>query len=194
MTKEWPSSALKLSAVKSGIEKKEHPWHLLSHQQVDIQKRRQTSSLKAAERISLQCREQQLPGERPELRHTSSSPRTQFLTQECQSYENLAEPLADGDYEEALTEFEQAMDEQLDYVKVENEEDLLPPPPLYQFPDKEDLLPPPPLYQFPDKEDLPPPPHPLYQVPDADNDDASTEDYDDIGGEDEDEEDYDDLG
>ncbi|XP_060941760.1 ciliogenesis-associated TTC17-interacting protein-like [Limanda limanda] len=112
-------------------------------------------------------------------------PRTQFLTAECQSYENLAEAVDDEDYEEPLSDYEQATDEQqLDYVKVDYEEDLLPPPPavLYQVPDEEDLL--------------PPPPPVLYQVPDADDDDASTEDYDDIAGEDdnEDEEDYDDLG
>ncbi|XP_069366202.1 uncharacterized protein [Paralichthys olivaceus] len=92
-------------------------------------------------------------------------PRTQFLSEESQSYENLAEP-QDNDYEEAQMEYEQATDAQFDYVKVEDERDLFPPPP------------------------------PQNLDPDADNDDASTEDYDDIGGEDEhqDEEDYDDVG
>ncbi|XP_071761319.1 uncharacterized protein scimp [Centroberyx gerrardi] len=72
-------------------------------------------------------------------------PRTQFLTAEAQSYENLAELP--------------------DYVKVEDEV-MLPPPPPYQ-----------------------------YSAPAADcsADNVSTEDYDDIGAE-EGEEDYDDVG
>ncbi|KAM7373982.1 hypothetical protein PAMP_006662 [Pampus punctatissimus] len=112
-------------------------------------------------------------------------PRTQFLTAEAQSYENLAEVpnceqdmddvhdyeenIDDGhDYEENIDDvhdyeqniddvhdYEQNVDNQSDYVKVEDEELMLPPPP----------------------------------DPAADN--ASTEDYDDIGGEDE--EDYDDV-
>ncbi|KAK9536949.1 hypothetical protein VZT92_006691 [Zoarces viviparus] len=82
--------------------------------------------------------------------------RSQFLTAEAQSYENLAEEQNFSDYEQ---------DKQCDYVKLEDEGETLPLPPEYQHPD-----------------------------PAADN--ASTEDYDDIGGEDENEgeEDYDDVG
>ncbi|GAA6233511.1 uncharacterized protein LOC117955920 isoform X2 [Lates japonicus] len=122
-------------------------------------------------------------------------PRTQFLTAEAQSYENLAEvpeheeniedceQATDGhgpddyeealpayeeplpEYEEALPEYEEAVDQQPDYVKIEEEEMILPPPPSYNKTDPAD-------------------------------DNVSTEDYDDIGGEEENqgEEDYDDVG
>ncbi|KAM4544474.1 uncharacterized protein scimp [Odontesthes bonariensis] len=53
-------------------------------------------------------------------------PRTQFLTAEAQSYENLAEE--EHDYEES-------MDQKPDYVKVEDETEIRHPPPLYAAPD-----------------------------------------------------------
>ncbi|TDH05170.1 hypothetical protein EPR50_G00140670 [Perca flavescens] len=125
-------------------------------------------------------------------------PRTQFLTAEAQSYENLAEvpecqnmPDSDQDshdyeeavpdyeqdkhdyeqdkhdyeqdkhdYEQAMPDYEQDMAEHSDYVKVEDEELILPPP---------------------------------YKDPDPAEDNTSTEDYDDIVGEDQGEEDYDDV-
>ncbi|XP_076607270.1 uncharacterized protein scimp [Chaetodon auriga] len=105
-------------------------------------------------------------------------PRTQFLTAEAQSYENLAgetnyvqsTPVYEQstpDYEQSTPDYEQSTNDYEqsipDYVKVE-EEKILPPPPPYQDPDPADNI--------------------------------STEDYDDIGGEDEaqGEEDYDDVG
>ncbi|XP_035864781.1 uncharacterized protein LOC116056118 isoform X3 [Sander lucioperca] len=107
-------------------------------------------------------------------------PRTQFLTAEAQSYENLAEvpecqnmpdyeqdkhdyEQAMPDYEQAMPDYEQAIADQSDYVKVEDE-------------DEEVILPPP------------------YKDPDPAEDNTSTEDYDDIVGEDQGEEDYDDVG
>ncbi|XP_035800742.2 uncharacterized protein LOC118469793 [Amphiprion ocellaris] len=54
-------------------------------------------------------------------------PRTQFLTAEAQSYENLVEV---SDYEECTADYEQSTDQQPDYVKVE--EEILPPPPPYE--------------------------------------------------------------
>lgn len=116
-------------------------------------------------------------------------PRTQFLTAEAQSYENLAEvpdyeEATDNvhdyeqnvddvhDYEESMDvvhdyeqnmddvhDYEQSLDGQSDYVKVEDEGVILPPPP--------------------------------YKNPDPATDNDSGEDYDDIGNEDE--EDYDDV-
>ncbi|XP_071362030.1 uncharacterized protein [Trachinotus anak] len=117
-------------------------------------------------------------------------PRTQFLTAEAQSYENLAEApdhvhsihghdqFTDNrehniddyeealpEYEEALPEYEEALDQQPDYVKVEDEEKTF--------------------------LSLPP-----YKIPAPVEDNTSTEDYDDIGDEAENqgEEDYDDVG
>ncbi|XP_034746601.1 uncharacterized protein LOC117955920 isoform X2 [Etheostoma cragini] len=112
-------------------------------------------------------------------------PRTQFLTAESQSYENLAEvPECQNipdyeednhdyeeavpdyeqdkhDYEQAMPNYEQAMAEQSDYVKVEDEEVILPPP---------------------------------YMDQDQAEDNTSTEDYDDIADANHSEEDYDDVG
>ncbi|KAM3601201.1 uncharacterized protein V6R79_008898 [Siganus canaliculatus] len=154
-------------------------------------------------------------------------PRTQFLTAEAQSYENLTErnlPSSPGyaggthdhaggthdhagdshdyekethDYEQATSDYEQATPDYVqatpdyeqatsdyeqatpdyepdmaDYVKVEEEQ-------------TEHILPP------------PPPPPTQYIYPDPPEDDASTEDYDDIGGAEDGEdgeEDYDDVG
>ncbi|XP_040908065.1 acidic leucine-rich nuclear phosphoprotein 32-related protein 1-like [Toxotes jaculatrix] len=71
----------------------------------------------------------------------------------------------ENDYEQAMPDYEQALDEQPDYVKVDDEVKIL----------------------------LPHAPH---ELPDPADDNTSTEDYDDIGGEDESqgEEDYDDVG
>ncbi|XP_008280684.1 uncharacterized protein scimp [Stegastes partitus] len=154
-------------------------------------------------------------------------PRTQFLTAEAQSYENLAEvpdyeqcaddyeQCADdyeqctADYEQSTADYEQSTDQQPEYVKVEEEEEILPPPTPYNQPDPEinhgvsegqsyeNLAEEPDYEQAVDEQPdyvqvedeaetfLPQPPDPA-----ADN--SSTEDYDDIG---EDQgEDYDDVG
>ncbi|XP_041864717.1 protein clarinet-like [Melanotaenia boesemani] len=55
-------------------------------------------------------------------------PRTQFLTAEAQSYENLAEG---SDGEHSVADYEQIDDGQCEYVKVEEETEMLPPPPCY---------------------------------------------------------------
>nr|XP_020454283.1 uncharacterized protein LOC109959350 [Monopterus albus] len=156
--------------------------------------------------------------------------RKQFLTAAAQSYENLAEvPDCEQDnvsseedihdYEQPSPEYEQNMDEQPDYLKLENEEEIVPlPSPEYEqnmdeqpdylkLENEEEIIPPPsPEYEqnmdeqpdylkLENEEEIIPPPPP-YEDPDSAADNASTEDYDDIGGEDEnqDEEDYDDLG
>ncbi|XP_051793635.1 uncharacterized protein LOC110964118 isoform X2 [Acanthochromis polyacanthus] len=62
----------------------------------------------------------------PDVVNPPLPPRTQFLTAEAQSYENLAEV---SDYEQCTADYEQSTDQQPDYVKVEEEEEILPPPP-----------------------------------------------------------------
>ncbi|XP_030292988.1 glutamic acid-rich protein isoform X4 [Sparus aurata] len=153
-----------------------------------------------------QYQERKLADDTPPL-----PPRTQFLTAEAQSYENLAEvpdseestpdyeqvkddfrqDVGDyeqatpdyeqatpdyeqdvGDYEQATPDYEQATPDYeqdvADYVKVEEEEKIVPPPPLYQDPD-----------------------------PAADNTSEDYDDIDELGDEDEgqdEDEDYDDVG
>lgn len=67
----------------------------------------------------------------PDVANPPLPPRTQFLTAEAQSYENLAEV---SDYEQCTADYEQSTDQQPDYVKVEEEEKTLPPPPPYDHP------------------------------------------------------------
>ncbi|XP_010729430.3 uncharacterized protein scimp [Larimichthys crocea] len=130
-------------------------------------------------------------------------PRTQFLTADAQSYENLAE-VSDceqgiPDYEQSTADYEQSTPDYVqpqpeykqstaDYVQAEPDyeqstADYVQP----QANNEEDM----PNYVKVDAETtfpLPPP----YQDPDPAADNTSSEDYDDIGGED-DEEDYDDV-
>ncbi|KAM7397588.1 hypothetical protein PAMA_005751 [Pampus argenteus] len=139
----------------------------------------------------------------------SLPPRTQFLTAEAQSYENLAEvpnceqdsddvhdyeeTVDDGhDYEQNIDDdhdYEQNIDDVHDYEQnidgvhdyeqniddVHDYEQSMDNQSDYVKVEDEELM-------------LPPPP---YEAPDPAADNASTEDYDDIGGEDE--EDYDDV-
>ncbi|XP_029375987.1 uncharacterized protein scimp isoform X2 [Echeneis naucrates] len=138
-------------------------------------------------------------------------PRTQFLTTEVQSYENLAEAVENelnsdnceqiiSDYEEAMSGYEEACSgyeepiPEYEEALPEYEEAL--PDYVEAQPDYEE-----PLDQQPDylqvedevKVFRPPPPN---KTPDTAEDNSSTEDYDDIGGEEgeaQDEEDYDDV-
>ncbi|XP_040005989.1 titin-like [Xiphias gladius] len=150
-------------------------------------------------------------------------PRTQFLTAEAQSYENLAEvpehqqSIDDyeqntddyeqniDDYEEALPEYEEALPEyeealpEYEQALPEYEEAL----PEYEqaLPEYEEALPEyeealddqPDYVKVEDEKQILPPLLP-YQDPDPAEDNASTEDYDDIGDENQGEEDYDDVG
>ncbi|XP_026225670.1 uncharacterized protein LOC113168848 isoform X2 [Anabas testudineus] len=141
-------------------------------------------------------------------------PRTQFLTAEAQSYENLAEApeyeqdLPDNeqdshDYEEAVpsdeqntNDYEQALPEH-----EQNTNDYEQAMPEYEqdshdyeeeIPEYEEAIDEPPDYVKVEAEEESFPPPPLFAVPDLAEDNDSTEDYDDIGEEAE-EEDYDDV-
>ncbi|XP_031164112.1 uncharacterized protein LOC116056118 isoform X2 [Sander lucioperca] len=121
-------------------------------------------------------------------------PRTQFLTAEAQSYENLAEvPECQNmpDYEQDKHDYEQAMP---DYEQDKHDYEQAMPDYEQAMPDYEQAIADQSDYVKVEDEDeeviLPPP----YKDPDPAEDNTSTEDYDDIVGEDQGEEDYDDVG
>ncbi|XP_070839499.1 uncharacterized protein [Chaetodon trifascialis] len=134
-------------------------------------------------------------------------PRTQFLTAEAQSYENLAE---EPSYEQCTPEYEQSIPDYVqgipDYEQSTPDYEQSTPDYVQGIPDYEQSTPDyeqstpdyeqsTPDYVKVDEENILPPPPP-YQDPDPAADNISTEDYDDIGGEDEaqGDEDYDDVG
>ncbi|XP_031164110.1 uncharacterized protein LOC116056118 isoform X1 [Sander lucioperca] len=142
-------------------------------------------------------------------------PRTQFLTAEAQSYENLAEvPECQNmpDYEQDKHDYEQAMPDYVqatpdyeqdkhdyeqampDYEQDKHDYEQAMPDYEQAMPDYEQAIADQSDYVKVEDEDeeviLPPP----YKDPDPAEDNTSTEDYDDIVGEDQGEEDYDDVG